>query len=295
MRNSQDLCRAGHADLLIECSAEPSVMAGSDGNTDYLINTNVNGAVNCADFCRKCSAPMIFLSSSRVYPFDPLKNCEFRSSPKRFELKGRQKVQGLSPHGVSEDFPIDGVRSLYGGTKYAAEVILREYAHAFNLVVVINRLGVIAGPWQFGKSDQGIAAYWTLAHLFGRELKYIGFGGSGKQVRDMLHIDDLIDLIALQAQKPQRFSCSSKGVWNVGGGLERSVSLLELTDICQRVTGNVIRILPEKKDRYADIPIYITDNSKIQAESRWRPKKNVEKIIRDIHKWLISLPVPPNI
>ena len=68
----------------------------------------------------------------------------------------------------------------------------------------MNRFGVIAGPWQMGKVDQGVLAYWMLAHHFGRPLEYIGFGGSGKQVRDVLHVADAVDLIDLPAPGPRR-------------------------------------------------------------------------------------------
>lgn len=347
VRNSQDLERAGEIDFLIECSAEPSVLAGSDGDTEYLIQTNLNGAINCADVCRKYNAPMLFLSTSRVYPIEPLLNCEIRETPTRFEWTDNQKVSGLSSKGLSEAFPMEGARSLYGGTKYAAEVMLREYSDAFDLPIIINRCGVLAGPWQFGKADQGIAAFWTAAHMFKRNLKYIGFEGSGKQVRDMLHIDDLIRLVMMQIEKPELFGISEGqttamniqypigtegdfeypisngkgemmeedenqisngfkspnpqitkspnpptrgGVWNVGGGVTSSASLLELTEICQEITGNTVDISPEPKMRYADIPIYITDTGRIERFCGWKPEKGISDIVIDIHLWIKDTP-----
>ena len=277
-------------DFLIECSAEPSVLAGSDGNADYLIQTNLNGALNCADLCRKYNAPMIFLSTSRVYPIEPLLNCEIRTSDTRFELSDNQNINGLSAKGVSEQFPISGTRSLYGGTKYAAEIMLREYSATFGFPVIVNRCGVLAGPWQFGKADQGIAAFWTAAHVFGKNLKYIGFEGSGKQVRDMLHIDDLISLILMQIQNPEKFNINQEGVWNIGGGLESSASLLELTTICSEVSGASILITPEHKMRYADIPIYISNTEKIENHCVWKHEKNVLDIIEDIYRWIKDTP-----
>ena len=93
---------------------------------------------------------------------------------------------------------MSGARSLYGYTKYAAELLIEEYRASFSLRTVVNRCGVVAGPWQFGKVDQGVAALWMLAHYFGRSLAYIGYGGLGKQVRDFLHVDDLCDLVIEQ-------------------------------------------------------------------------------------------------
>ncbi len=283
VRNPQDIATVGKIDFLIECSAEPSVLAGKDGDTDYLVQTNLYGAINCAEYCRKNNAGMIFLSTSRVYPIDPLVNCKLDEKTTRFELSDKQKVAGLSSKGVSEEFPMDGARSIYGATKYAAEVMLEEYRQAFSLPIVINRCGVIAGPWQFGKVDQGIAVYWLASHMFERPLKYIGFGGTGKQVRDMIHIDDLVKLVLMQLNDPAKFA---KGVWNAGGGRDISVSLVELTEICHRITGKEVQIGSDLETRYADIPVYISDTRKLTSFCGWKPGKSVEKIIYDIHEWL---------
>ena len=180
-----------------------------------------------------------------------------------------------------------GARSLYGGTKYSAEIMLGEYRDAFSLPIVINRCGVLAGPWQFGKADQGIAAFWTAAHYLEKPLKYIGFGGNGKQVRDMLHIDDLIRLIKMQIAEPVKFA---DDIYNVGGGNFSSASLLELTELCRDVTGNSVEITPELEMRYADIPIYISDNRKITDFCGWKPEKSIDTLIRDIYKWMTETP-----
>ncbi len=285
VRNPQDIASAGKIDFLVECSAEPSVLAGKDGDTDYLVQTNLYGAINCAEFCRKNNAGMIFLSTSRVYPIDPLVNCKLDETSTRFELSDRQKVAGLSSRGVSEEFPMDGARSLYGATKYASEVMLEEYRQTFSLPIVINRCGVIAGPWQFGKVDQGIAVFWLASHMFGKSLKYIGFGGSGKQVRDMMHIDDLVKLVLLQLSDPAKFAI---GVWNAGGGRDISVSLMELTEICKKITGKKVEIGSDPQTRYADIPVYISDTRKLNTFCSWKPAKPVEIIIEDIYKWLMD-------
>ncbi len=288
VRNMEDLAKAGRIDLLIECSAEPSVLAGREADgRKYLIDTNFGGAVNCAEYCLKHDAPMIFLSTSRIYPIAPLLECGIGESEKRFDFLDGQKVPGLSSAGVSEDFPTAGPRSFYGSTKYAAEVMLEEYRHAFSIPFVINRCGVIAGPWQFGKVDQGIATFWLAAHYFRKKLQYIGFGGSGKQVRDFLHIDDLLVLLLMQMKNPKAFS---QGVYNVGGGRESSASLLELTEICAAVTGNSVEISKNPETRYADIPAYISDCAKIGAQCGWKPTASVHKIIEDIYKWLHATP-----
>lgn len=287
VRNPQDISLSGKIDFLIECSAEPSVLAGRDGETDYLVQTNLYGAVNCAEYCRKNNAGMIFLSTSRVYPIEPLLKCSLMEKPTRFELSDTQKVSGLSSKGVSEEFPMNGARSIYGATKYAAEIMFEEYRQTFSIPVVINRCGVIAGPWQFGKVDQGIAVFWLASHMFGKPLKYIGFGGTGRQVRDMMHIDDLVELVILQLKDPAKFAT---GVWNAGGGREISVSLVELTDICAKITGKKLGIGSEPETRYADIPVYISDAGKIMAFCGWKAKLQIEKIMEDIYVWLKETP-----
>ncbi len=288
VRNPEDLAMAGKISLLIECSAEPSVLSGKDGDTSYLIGTNLQGAINCAGLCRKYAAPMVFLSTSRVYPIHALANANIEETETRLELSDSQQVSGLSSEGVSEDFLMTGARSLYGGTKFAAEIMLAEYRHAFDLPVIINRCGVIAGPGQFGKADQGIAAFWCAAHYFERPLKYIGFGGHGKQVRDFLHIEDLFQLILLQMAEPEKFS--RKDFFNVGGGRSISASLRELTEICREVTGKTIIISSEPETRYADIPVYLSDTRKIKEFCNWSPKFDVAKIITDINQWLKENP-----
>ena len=288
VRVADDLERLGKFDFLIECSAEPSVLAGKDGNTRYLMDTNLSGAVNCVEVCRKWCAGMIFLSTSRVYPLGLLRHSLYHETKNRFEWFDDQKLPGLSQAGISEEFPLLGERSLYGASKYAAEIILSEYAHAHSIPIIINRCGLVAGQWQFGKIDQGVITLWVSAHLFQRPLSYIGFQGKGKQVRDILHIEDLAKLIYLQLRSPETFT---KKQFNIGGGYERSLSLLELTQLCRAIVGNTVEIGQEPKNRYADIPIYITDIQKIKALCGWEPIATTDKIVEDIHKWLVDTPL----
>ena len=155
-----------------------------------------------------------------------------------------QPVAGASEHGIAEDFPLDGARTLYGATKLAAELLIAEYADAFGVRGVIDRCGVIAGPWQMGKVDQGVFTHWLLAHRLGRPLTYIGYGGTGKQVRDLLHVDDLCELILEQLADPEGWDGATV---NVGGGVEGRLSLRETTDLCRELTGNEVPIEPVRR------------------------------------------------
>ncbi len=282
IRNPEDLVLARHIDLVIECSAEPSVLAGTGDNPSYLINTNLAGTVNCLELCRKHRADLLFLSTSRVYPFEALNRIRYRRGADRFQWCAGKGETGWSKQGISESFTTDGPKSLYGATKLCAEHLIREYADQYGIRALINRCGVVAGPWQFGKTDQGIFSYWFLNHYFKRPLNYIGFGGSGLQVRDFLHIDDLCELIAIQLQRRLR---TALPVYSVGGGMAQSLSLREATHWCQRISGNRVAIGRETKTRYGDVALFITDARRAQKEFSWRPRKTAETLFSDLLEW----------
>ncbi|HNX90941.1 MAG TPA: NAD-dependent epimerase/dehydratase family protein, partial [Candidatus Omnitrophota bacterium] len=165
IRNKEDFSEAGKFDIMIECSAEQSVPSGHDGSPQYMINTNLTGAINCFEAARSNNAVTIFLSSGRIYPMDVINGLSYYEKSTRYELKSPQKIAGVSSNGFSEQFPINGVRSMYGATKIAAEFLLKEYIHAYGMKGVINRCGVTTGPWQTGKADQGFAVLWVASHM----------------------------------------------------------------------------------------------------------------------------------
>lgn len=271
-------------DVIVECSAEPSVLAGFNDSPLYVINTNLIGTINCLEEARKRKAAIIFLSTSRVYPFDRINSIKTAEAQTRFKWKKGQNIKGWSDRGITEDFPLEGPRSMYGASKLSSELILQEYIAMYGLRGVINRCGVIAGPWQFGKVDQGVFTLWMLYHYFKKEgLKYIGFGSQGKQVRDILHIDDLITLVERELYIIEEINGR---VFNVGGGMETSVSLLEATKICEEITGNSIVIGHEYTTRPADLTIYISDNNLVHNVTGWTPTFSANKIFTDIYEWL---------
>ena len=284
IRNHEDFQKTSDSfDLLIECSAEPSVLVGVEGkDARYLINVNLAGAINCFEFCRTRSIPIIFFSTSRVYPYTRINGLKFRENKTRFEYCGEEK-QGVSKLGISTDFGLQGARSLYGATKLCAEYILAEYSTNYRIPSIINRCGVIAGPWQLGKVDQGVFTYWLASHFFKKPLRYIGYGGKGKQVRDLLHIEDLIYLVTAQIETIKDHFGS---IWNVGGGRFSNLSLSETTHLCEEITGNTVTIRPEAEERPADVCWYVTDTSAAENVFNWKPTKNSKTILLDIYKWL---------
>lgn len=287
VRRPEDLGRFSSLSAIIECSAEPSVMSGVDGDTSYLLHTNLTGAYNCLELARRSEAFMVFLSTSRVYPVEPQVNLNLVEASTRFEIAPDQAVRGVSAAGISEEFPLTGARTLYGTTKLAAELLIEEYRAAFGVRAVVDRCGVIAGPWQMGKVDQGVFTHWMLAHRFGNPLRYIGFGGAGKQVRDLLHIDDLIDLVERQLMSPGEWDGTTA---NVGGGREVSLSLQETTEICRELTGNEVPVEPDIETRVGDVPIYLSDCSRLFGITDWRPRRSPRDVLTDIYEWISADP-----
>ena len=283
IRNREDLNSVGSFDVLIEASAEPSVMAGINSDPSYVINNNLYGSINCFNTCLKFNAKLIFLSTSRVYPIQKIENAKFSEEKTRFSFSEIQDEIGISKLGISEKLSLDGFRSFYGATKLSSELFIQEYSAFYNLNCAITRFGVIAGPRQMGKTDQGVVTLWMAKHYWKQPLKYIGYGGVGKQVRDVLHIEDLIELVDLQIHQIERFNGN---IYNAGGGLTNSASLLEMTQICEIITGNKITIEQELKNRPADLRVFITDNSKIENEIGWSPKRNIEHTLTDVFNWI---------
>lgn len=272
-------------DLLIECSAEPSVLSGYDGDTRFVVNTNLTGTFNCLELARLCKADVLFLSTSRVYPMARLNALSVRETATRFELTGEEGTPGAGPNGISEDFPLTGARTLYGATKLASELLVEEYRQMFGLRAVVTRFGVVAGPWQMGKVDQGVFTLWVLAHHFSLPLKYIGFGGNGKQVRDLVHVADVCDLLYAQSAN---LGVLNGRVFNAGGGPNCSLSLCETTALCQRIIGRTVTIDALAETREGDVRAYVTDNEAVTAATGWVPKRTPADVLADTHAWVIA-------
>lgn len=283
IRLREDIESAGPFDVMIECSAEPSVHAGYGGDPSYLLGANLTGTVNCLEAVRRQGAGLLFLSTSRVYPIDPLRALPLVEGETRLQLPAGGSGPGWSPDGISADFPLRGHRSLYGATKLASELLIEEYRHMFGVPAIINRCGVIAGPWQMGKVDQGFVSLWAARHLWGTRLSYTGFGGTGLQVRDVLHVDDLCALVDRQLDRLRDWSGA---VLNVGGGDEVSVSLRELTRMCEQRSDRRLDIGAVAETAPADIPYYVSDNAGVTALCGWSPTRSADALLDDVFAWL---------
>lgn len=288
LRAPSDLETLPAVDWVIDAAANPSVLAGVDGQTSsrQLIEHNLGGTVNMLEFCKTHRAGFILLSTSRVYSIPPLAALSvevhqhaFRPVSPSPRLPVSALPLGLTPAGVAEEFSTAAPVSLYGATKLASEALALEYGATFDFPVFINRCGVLAGAGQFGRADQGIFAYWLNAHLRQRPLRYIGFGGHGHQVRDCLHPRDLAPLLAKQFTAPAL--PASDRIANFSGGAASARSLRQLTDWCDHAFGPH-PIASDPKPRPFDIPWMVLDSAKAARLWSWRPTTPTAAILEEI-------------
>jgi CDP-paratose 2-epimerase len=279
IRLASDVDALPAADWVIDAAAQPSVLAGRDGKTSsrQLLEHNLLGTVNVLEYCRRCRAGLILLSTSRVYSIPALKRLPLRVESEAFTLDQREPwPAGLSPAGVGEAFSTEAPISLYGATKLASERLAQEYAEGFGVPVWINRCGVLAGAGQFGTAEQGIFSYWLHAHRARRDLRYMGFGGQGFQVRDALHPRDLARLVELQ------LSAGGSGrLLNVSGGRAHSMSLAQLTAWCNQRFGPH-QPVADASERPYDVPWLVLDSGTALAAIGWTPQIGLSQILEEI-------------
>ena len=275
IKNFSKLKKLQKFDLIIDACAEPSVNSFLS-DIDRLIETNLIGTFNIIKKCLKDNTKIIFLSSSRVYDLNSL-----NSLIKKKKIKNKINLKKE----ININFSTNGVKSLYGFTKFTSEELIKEISFISKLRYIITRFGVIAGPYQFGKVDQGFFSLWMWRHINKKKLSYKGYGGYGNQIRDILHINDLCELIHSQIKK---LKLINNETFVAGGGLKNAVSLKQLTSICQKITGNKIKILREKKTSIYDIPYFVTSNNEVKKIYKWSPKKNIEDIANDIYSWQLK-------
>jgi CDP-paratose 2-epimerase len=274
---------SGNFDLMIEASAEPSVAAAQTESAAYTVATNLYGTIHCLEFARTRVGRFLFLSTSRVYSISSLRQIRLEETPTRYEISHDQILQGVSVDGISEEFPTNRPRSFYGATKLASEMLIQEYVEGRKLEALINRCGVISGPGQFGKVDQGVFTLWVASHYFDIPLLYTGFGGKGKQVRDLLHPSDLIRLLKKQMESRGEWQAQ---VFNVGGGKNVSVSMAEMTDLCRSIVGHAVPVGSEEETAPYDVPLYVTNYRNASAEFSWTPKKSIADIVTETTNWI---------
>ncbi|HEY0790882.1 MAG TPA: NAD-dependent epimerase/dehydratase family protein [Chthoniobacterales bacterium] len=282
LRNASDLDALPAVDWVIDAAANPSVLGGIDGRSSVrqVVEHNLVGTVNVLEYCRRHGAGLILLSTSRVYSIPALAGLRLEVAGTRFKLVEHAALPaGLTSAGINERFSTAAPISLYGATKLSSEVLALEYGRTFGFPVWINRCGVLAGAGQFGTAEQGIFSYWLHAWRTPRRLRYIGFEGRGFQVRDAFHPRDLTVVLAQQLSDPGEPDADR--TFNLGGGLEGSMSLAELSAWC------VERFGPRPVDadltpRSFDLPWIVMDSAQACARWDWRPRLALHQILGEI-------------
>jgi CDP-paratose 2-epimerase len=268
-------------DWVIDAAAYPSVLAGVDGQSSsrQLIDNNLYGTVNMLEYCKKHGAGFILMSTSRVYSIQKLSEVPVEVAGNKFIIANDLNLpQGLSPAGVKESFSTDPPISLYGSSKLASEIIALEFGATFGFPVWVNRCGVLAGAGQFGRIDQGIIAYWVNSWVRRRPLAYIGFGGSGYQVRDCLHPFDLVPLLEKQTASG---ALSEPRLVNLGGGATNAFSLAELSEWCKERFGRY-DVASVTEVRKFDIPWLVMDSRLAEEVWGWKPTTRLNSILEEI-------------
>ncbi|HLN00673.1 MAG TPA: NAD-dependent epimerase/dehydratase family protein [Bryobacteraceae bacterium] len=268
-------------DWVIDAAANPSVLAGVTGgfSSRQLFEHNLASILNVLEYCKKHKAGLLLLSTSRVYSIPALVSLPLRADGDAFQFDETGPApDGVSAGGLGIDFSTRAPISLYGSTKLASETVALEYGEAFDFPVWINRCGVLAGAGQFGTPDQGIFSYWINAHLRRRPLRYIGFDGTGKQVRDVFHPRDLCALLDAQMN-----TAGSGGprIYNAGGGPKNAISLAGLNAWCD---GRFRPHAPQAdlRPRPYDIPWLVMDSGKAEKRFSWRVEFSLNCILTEI-------------
>jgi CDP-paratose 2-epimerase len=282
IRNSSDFEVLPQVDWIVDAAANPSVLAGMNGGggtSRQLFEHNLVGTVNILEFCKIHRAGLVLLSTSRVYSIPALAALPLRTENEAFSLDCSKTLpKGVSARGIDADFSTEPPISLYGSSKLAAETLALEYGLAFEFPVWINRCGVLAGAGQFGTPDQGIFSYWINAHLRRRPMRYIGFAGTGYQVRDAFHPRDLTALVHTQMVNPRK---GGRHIYSVGGGSSNAMSLAQLTKWCNARFGNHQPQIDDRPRLY-DVPWIVMDCIHAHDDFDWHCSTDLPGILEEI-------------
>ena len=237
---------------------------------------NARGTLNVLEAIRALPRPpsLLFTSSSKVY--GPLEDLHLHPAATRYEPDDAR----VARHGISERRPLD-FRSPCGCSKGAADQYVLDYARTFGLRATVFRMSGIYGPHQFGTEDQGWVAHFLICALQGQPLTLYG---DGLQVRDVLFVEDLVDAMMVAHD---RIDALSGRAYNIGGGCNRTVSLLELIDMITATVG----VRPRHRFepwRAADQRYYVSDTSRFQRATGWLPRTSMFDGIARLSAWLLD-------
>ncbi len=256
-------------DVVIHLAAQVAVTTSVE-RPRHDFEVNALGTFNVLEGLRTAcpDAFLIYASTNKVY--GELSNIAVE------ERNGR--YQFVDTAGVSEAHPID-FHSPYGCSKGAADQYVRDYARIYGLRAVVFRQSCIYGPWQFGIEDQGWVAWFTIAAALGLPITIYG---DGKQVRDVLYVDDLADVFRAAIANPE---AAQGKIYNIGGGPENQISLLELLEKLRAMLGKDIEY-SFGPWRPGDQKVFVCDISRVKAELRWEPQTTIDEGLEKLVKWV---------
>lgn len=246
----------------------------SDPIEDFEINAR--GTLNVLEAVRNCDnpPPLIFTSTNKVY--GNLADLQFSKGATRYAPVDPR----IREYGIGENRPLD-FHSPYGCSKGAADQYVTEYARTYRLPALVFRMSCIYGPHQYGNEDQGWVAHFAIRAIEG---KPIAIYGDGKQVRDLLFIDDLVDAFLLAQQHMNQLAGNA---FNIGGGPANTISLLELLDLLAELHEGELSLQFENW-RAADQRYYVADTTKFGALTGWKPQVGVHDGVKRLYEWLMA-------
>lgn len=279
IRNKEDLKNLSGANVVLHCAAQPSAV--NYYNPEFDFTNNTTGLVNVLEYCRERYASLIFWSTNKCYSGDLVNLVPHEIKGNRFVWsEPAYKMTGWSNAGFNEKLSLDGKdHSIYGASKVSADLLVQEWSDAFKIPAICNRFSCLAGPKQWGKAEQGWVTWFAIANEL--ELPIDIFGFEGYQVRDCLFTPDINSLIAKQIEAPPKYA----EVYNVGGGVNNTISISEAIQYLEKVNKPWIQI-KNHPQRRADQKIYISDNTKVSNDFNWTPKVSIEKGYDQIIEWV---------
>jgi CDP-paratose 2-epimerase len=265
---------AASLELIVHTAAQPSHdWAARDPHTDFTVNAN--GTLNLLQAAReiKPDATFVFTSTNKVYGDRP-NFLPLEDAGRRLELPGDHEYFGGVPTTMSIDHTM---HSLFGASKVAADVLVQEYGRYFDMPTVCFRGGCLTGPAHAGAKLHGFLSYLMKCTVTGE--KYTVFGYEGKQVRDNIHSADVVQAFQLFHERPR-----AAAVYNLGGGRESNVSMLEAIGKCQRIAGRELDWELSDQARAGDHRWWVSDLSEFQRDyPAFRLRYGIDDVLQEIH------------
>jgi CDP-paratose 2-epimerase len=261
------------ANAIVHTAGQVAVTSSvADPVTDF--DTNVRGTFHILEAARQNDCAVVFCSTNKVYGSN-VNSIRVRELADRYVF-----ADPAFERGIPESFPIDGTdHSPYGCSKLAADLYVQEYAYTYGLKTGVFRMSCIYGERQFGIEDQGWVAWFTIASVLGLPLTIYG---DGKQVRDVLHVDDLVRAYAAFLASPIR-----SAVFNTGGGPGHTLSLLGLVELL-RAAGHPPKSVAYAGWRPADQKVYVTDIRRLERDLSWTPSIPPAEGVRRLLAWVVE-------